>query len=134
MSIIESYMNSPYDLSGSMSKNRFRNEILWGLKRILELYKLDKKFTVVFDYKCDVEVHLEDGFEFYQLKTQNDNGSYTVRKLIGKNKNGDSVLGKLYILKFNEKGEEQDEIKVAVVSNAPLSAGKKYIPIVKLLH
>ncbi|RXT08841.1 dsDNA nuclease domain-containing protein [Ammoniphilus sp. CFH 90114] len=125
MMTIASYMNLPYDLSGSLSKNRFRNEMLWGLKKILELYRTNKDFTVVFDYKCDVEVHLSDRFEFYQLKTQNDFGTYTINNLIKKNKSGDSVLGKVYILKYNENGDEQDEILVAVVSNAPLNDGIK---------
>lgn len=47
MSKIEYYMNLPYDLSGSMSKNRFRNELLWGLKKMYELYKTNEDFVVV---------------------------------------------------------------------------------------
>lgn len=119
------YMNLPFDLSGSRSKNRFRNEILWGLKRMLELYKENDDFTVVFDYVCDIEVHKEDGMEFYQVKTQNNDGAYTVDKLINKNKKGDSVFGKLYKLKFNIKGEERDEIKVSLVSNVAFNDGKR---------
>lgn len=42
------YMNLPFDLSGSRSKNRFRNEILWGLKKILELYKQD----IAYEKRC----------------------------------------------------------------------------------
>lgn len=119
------YMNLPFDLSGSRSKNRFRNEILWGLKRMLELYKENDEFIVVFDYVCDVEVHKEDGLEFYQVKTQNNDGAYTVDKLINKNKTGNSVFGKLYKLKFNTHGDERDEIKVSLVSNAAFNDGKK---------
>ena len=118
-------MNLPYDLSGSMSKNRFRNEILWGLKKIYDLHRKNKEYTVVFDYCCDIEVHTNDYIEFYQVKTQKDSGSYTLEKLIKQNKNGDSVFGKLYILKYNEYGKECDETKIAVVSNAPFNDGKK---------
>ncbi|MDG0871584.1 DUF4297 domain-containing protein [Paenibacillus thiaminolyticus] len=119
------YMSLPYDLSGSMSKNRFRNEVLWGLKKTLDLYKTSKDFTVVFDYKCDIEIHLEDNFEFYQLKTRNDHTAYTVTKLIKKDKAGNSILGKLYTLKYAEDNDEVDKVVVAVVSNAPINDGKK---------
>jgi hypothetical protein len=118
------YMNLPFDLSGSRSKNRFRNEILWGLKKILELYKQDIEFTVVFDYSCDIEVHKEDRFEFYQLKTQQDGTTYTVNKLLNRNSNGDSVFGKLYRMKFSPDGKEVDETKVSLVSNAPLKVDR----------
>jgi hypothetical protein len=47
--IKEEYMNLPYNLSGTMSKNRFKNEILWGIHKILELYKYDKDFNMVFE-------------------------------------------------------------------------------------
>ncbi|WP_455794036.1 dsDNA nuclease domain-containing protein [Clostridium butyricum] len=121
----EHYMNLPYDLSGSISKNRFRNELLWGLKKILDLHKCDKDYTVVFDYCCDIEVHLEDNLEFYQIKTQNNNGTYTINKLISIDKSGNSVLGKLYILKYDENKAENNDIVVALVSNAPLSDSRK---------
>jgi len=96
-----------------------------GLKKIYDLHRENKQYTVVFDYCCDIEVHLKDYIEFYQVKTQKDSGSYTIGKLIKQNKNGDSILGKLYILKYNEFGKECDETKVAVVSNAPFNDGKK---------
>ena len=31
------YLSLPHDLSGSMSKNRFRIELLWGVSKILDL-------------------------------------------------------------------------------------------------
>lgn len=119
------YMKLPYDLSGSIAKNRFRNELLWGLKKIYDLYKLNKPFTVVFDYCCDIEVHLNNGFEFYQIKTDDGNGTYTVDKLLKRNKSGQSVLGKLYILKYNENGIETDKTKIALVSSIPFNDGKE---------
>ncbi|MCP1422497.1 hypothetical protein J3D43_001013 [Paenibacillus xylanexedens] len=118
-------MNQPYDLSGSMSKNRFRNEMLWGLKKILELYKTHIDFTVVFDYKCDIEIHLDENYEFYQLKTRNDHTANTVNKLIKKDKVGRSILGKLYTLKYDDDQTEFDNVVVAIVSNAPINDGKK---------
>lgn len=124
MELVEYYGNLPYDLAGSRAKNRFRNEILWGFKKMLELYKKDFEFTIVFDYCCDIEVHTKEGFEFYQVKTQNDNGSYTIDKLIGRNKSGDSVFGKLYKLKIDLQERERDETKITLVSNAPLYDGK----------
>ncbi|MDO3680173.1 dsDNA nuclease domain-containing protein [Paenibacillus ehimensis] len=120
-----SYMSLPYDLSGSMSKNRFRNEMLWGLKKILDLYRANKNFTIVFDYKCDIEIHLEDNYEFYQLKTRNDHTAYTLARLIKKDKVGNSILGKLYTLKYAEDDKEADKVVVALVSNAPINDGKK---------
>lgn len=121
----EYYMNLPFDLSGSTAKNRFRNELLWGLKRIYDLHRENKEYIVVFDYCCDIEVHLKDCFEFYQVKTQNNAGSYTVDKLIKPDKTGSSVFGKLYILKYNEHGTECDDTKIAVVSNASFNDGNK---------
>lgn len=87
------YRNLFYDLSGSRSKNRFRNDILWGLKKILTyLYKADVEFTVVFEYVCDIEVHSDRDFEFYQVKTQNNDEAYTIEELLKKSNKGESVF------------------------------------------
>ena len=40
MKLSEAYRTIPYDLSGSMSKNRFRQEILWGLSKCLIYLRL----------------------------------------------------------------------------------------------
>lgn len=120
----EYYMNLPYDLAGSIAKNRFRNELLWGLKRILDLHREDKEYTVVFDYCCDIEVHLDNNLEFYQVKSKN-SGTYTTNKLVKLDKTGKSILGKLYILKYDDKKKENDDIIVAIVSNVPLNDGNK---------
>ena len=66
----DSYLKLPYDLSGSMSKNRFRNEMLWGLEKMFELYKTNQDFFMVFDYVCDIEAHLDGKIEFFQIKTK----------------------------------------------------------------
>lgn len=132
MSNSYNYMNLPNDLSGSMAKNRFRNEILWGLKRILELQEEGANYTAIFDFACDVEIHYENKcqYEFYQLKTENTLGKYPLSKLIKTDK-GNSILGKLYILKYCEKGLEQEFVKVAVVSNSPFYDGKKLYPMIE---
>lgn len=124
MSLSEYYSNLPYDLAGARSKNRFKNELLWGFKKMLEIYKKDIDFTIVFDYCCDIEIHKEDGFEFYQVKTQNDNNSYTVDKMVKRNSSGVSILGNLYKLKYDPLNKETDTTHVTLVSNAPLSDGK----------
>lgn len=111
-------MSLPYDVSGSLSKNRFRLELLWGISKMLDLYD-SPDFTVVFDYVCDIEVHLVDGFEFYQIKTHKGDKTYSNKDII-KTKNGHSILGKLYILK---RIEDCPNIKLAVVSNAYFKDG-----------
>lgn len=117
-------MKLPYDLSGSMAKNRFKNEMLWGIHKMLEIYADEKNFNMVFDYVCDIEVHWEnEEYEFYQIKTSNSGEGYTQSKLtrIGKKKN--SVLAKLYILKHNYDGDK-NKIKIAIVSNKPFKDEK----------
>lgn len=120
------YMNLPVDLSGSRSKNRFRLELLWGLGKLIDLMETDEDFTVIFDYVCDIEVHLSEKLEFYQIKTHNSvKGShYQIRQLVKKkNSNSEgSILGKLYTLKIKD---EDENVTVAVVSNIPLSEGLK---------
>lgn len=112
-------MKLPYDLSGSMAKNRFKNELLWGIHKILELYTDEKEFNMVFDYVCDIEIHWENGeYEFYQVKTANSGESYTQSKLTKVGKKENSVLAKLYILKHNFDGDK-NKIKIALVSNKP---------------
>jgi len=127
-------MNLPFDLSGSRAKNRFRNELLWGLKKMLELHKEGDDFTMVFDYSCDIEIHKKDGLEFYQLKTQNSSSSYTIDKILKPSKTGDSIFGKLYILKYDSRKKEKDDIKISLVCNAPLSDGKKTFNNVEIVN
>ena len=118
MDLKEQYMSMPYDLSGSRSKNRFRVELLWGIDKMLELMESDKSFTMVFDYVCDIEVHMEDELEFYQIKTHSKSQSaYTTTSLTKKeNKNSQgSILGKLFVLNTIEGRNNL----IAIVSNSP---------------
>ena len=112
------YLSLPHDLSGSRSKNRFRAELLWGVSKILDLMEEDRDFTMVFDYACDIEVHYENGFEFFQIKTHNQSKSYTTKQLTKVVGEG-SILGKLYVL---AKDNFPGEVRVAVVSNVPYNS------------
>lgn len=114
MSLEKSYENVPLDLSGSISKNRHRNEILWGLKQIFDLYKSGKDFVVIFDNKCDIEIVLDNLISFYQIKTGNKN--FTIDKLVKvSSKKKNSILSTLYSL-YNDSTKSLN-----VVSNCYLS-------------
>lgn len=115
------YLSLPHDLSGSRSKNRFKTEVLWGISKMLDLIENKEKFTAVFDYACDVEIHYDERFEFYQIKTHASKNSYTIDSLTKIEGKG-SILGKLYVL--NKDGKEQD-VKLAIVSNIPLKGKMK---------
>lgn len=122
MSIAEIYKAIPYDLSGSMSKNRFRQEILWGISRMFDLLdEPDMDFCVIFDYKCDIEVHFSNAIEFYQIKSHKVQSPYTFTQL-SKKDGQNSVIAKLFLLK--DISCEQTRIKCALVSNAFLKVGK----------
>ncbi|MGI6176248.1 MAG: dsDNA nuclease domain-containing protein [Christensenellales bacterium] len=113
MKLSEDYRTIPYDLSGSTSKNRFRQEILWGVSKMFDLF--DKpEFCVIFDYKCDIEIHLSDSIEFYQIKSQKAQKPYSFAQL-SKVKGTGSIIGKLFVLKDTSCPETR--IKCALVSN-----------------
>ena len=124
MDIAEYYGKLPCELSGSRSKNRFRLELLWGVSVMLDLIKEDKDFTIVFDYVCDVEIHFKDALEFHQVKTHGPNApsysSVTLTKKKSEQSTG-SILGKLYAL----NKDAVDNVKLVLVSNAPLKIGNK---------
>lgn len=122
------YMSLPYDLSGARSKNRFRFELLWGLSKIYDAYEQGhSNFCIIFDYVCDIELHLEDGtLEFFQIKTKKSAASYTLEQILKIEKGNNSILGKLFILKANSSNYDAP-IKLAIVSNLPFqAAGKIY--------
>lgn len=122
MSMEKIYMELPHDLSGASSKNRFRLEILWGAYKMFDLY--DKEdFCIIFDYKCDIEIHFKDSLQFYQIKTHKVQSPYSFTTLSKQDKTGKSILGKLFVLK--NSSDENTPIKVALVSNAFFKFGKK---------
>lgn len=122
MSIIDDYEKIPADTSGSSSKNRFRLELLWGASKMFDLFDKDD-FYVVFDYKCDIEVHFTDFLEFYQVKTHKVQSPYSFTRLSKKDDTGKSIMGRLYLLK--NALSPSAPLKIAIVSNAFLKIGDK---------
>ena len=122
MSVKEDYSKLPFELSGASSKNRFRLEMLWGASKMFDLFDEDD-FCVVFDYKCDIEVHLNNSLEFYQVKTHKIQSPYTFTTLSKQDKTGKSIIGKLFLLK--NALDPKAAFKVAIVSNAYLKIGNK---------
>lgn len=112
-------MSLPHDLAGSRSKNRFRIELLWGVSKLLDLMEEPGDFTMVFDYVCDIEIHRENGFDFFQIKSKGNTSSFTANNLTSKKKEKGSILGKLYALSANAP---KGSTKVAIVTNAPYYA------------
>lgn len=124
MSDQDFYMNLPSDLSGSISKNRFRHEIFYGLELIFEKYRTKQEFCVIFDYVCDIEVHMKDEFEFYQIKTNKNHKPYTIKSLIEKSNKNNSIIGKLFLIKEKAEGARY-KVSLAIVANVPLKDNKK---------
>lgn len=122
MSVTDDYGKLPFELSGASSKNRFRLEMLWGASKMFDLFDEDN-FCVVFDYKCDIEVHLNNSLEFYQVKTHKIQSPYTFSTLSKQDKTGKSIIGKLFLLK--NALDPTAPFKVAIVSNAYLKIGNK---------
>ena len=116
------YMDLPKDLSGSISKNRFRLELLWEVSKIIDEHKTKNEYTVIFDFKCDIELHKENELNFYQIKTKK-SGNYNSNNLCKRNKNEkNSILGKLYALYSSNYN-----IKLAIVCNHQLKINNKEI-------
>lgn len=122
MSITDEYSKIPYELSGASSKNRFRLEMLWGASKMFDLFE-KKDFCIVFDYKCDIELHFDDAFEFFQVKTHKVQSPYRFSTISKPGKTNQSIFGKLYLLK--NAVAPTTSVKVAIVSNAYLQIGKK---------
>lgn len=120
LGVVDVYTKIPYDLSGSISKNRFRQELCWGISKMFDLF--DKEdFCVVFDYKCDIEIHFNDSIEFYQIKTHKIQSPYKFSNL-KRHKDGPSIIAKLFVLK--DTSSPDVPIRCAIVSNAFLQIGK----------
>lgn len=125
MDYSEFYMSLPYDISGSRSKNRFRVELLWGINKMIDMCCEDNSdFAMVFDYVCDIELHMNDRFEFYQIKSHKGTKSYNINNLTRIDKESlNSILGKLYMIKSSNIAEHK--MKLAIVSNAFLKCNEK---------
>ncbi|WP_305296934.1 dsDNA nuclease domain-containing protein [Parvibacter caecicola] len=115
----ETYMSKLPDMSGSIAKNRFRVELLWGIEKLLDcLDRGIEDFTVVFDYCCDIELHLDGSYEFYQVKTSAGKKfgvSWVSKK---SSQSGTSIVGKLYEL---HDIESDGLIRLVIVGNKPFT-------------
>lgn len=116
----KNYFSLPKDLAGSIAKNRFRLELLWGIKRILDMYDETTDFVAIFDYVCDVEIHFSQESIYYQIKTKNDGSPFTLQRIctMPKGKRGNqlpSIMGKLMLIK--SRADESSVTKVAIVAN-----------------
>ena len=120
LGVADIYAKIPYDLSGSMSKNRFRQELCWGISKMFDLF--DKEdFCVVFDYKCDIEIHFDDSIEFYQIKTHKIQSPYKFSDL-KRHKEESSIIAKLFMLK--DTSSPETPIRCAIVSNVFFQVGR----------
>ncbi|MEA4998147.1 MAG: dsDNA nuclease domain-containing protein [Candidatus Limiplasma sp.] len=122
------YLQLPIDLSGSMAKNRFRWEMLWGIYRIFDLYNTTEDFVVIFDCVCDVEIFTDSNDFYYQIKSKKETKAYTAGALCKTEKAQDestlpSILGKLYRIKATS--DPHRSVCVAVVANVGFSHQKK---------
>ena len=131
MNLIDEYGKIPYELSGATAKNRFRLEMLWGASKMFDLFDEDD-FCVVYDYKCDIEIHLSNSLEFYQIKTHKVQEPYRFTQISKRDKTGKSIFGKVYLLK-NAKSSSIP-IKVAIVSNTFLKIDKTIYSESETLH
>lgn len=109
------------DMSGSIAKNRFRIEMLWGISKMFDIYDEYEDFTVVFDNVCDIEFHLDNGQEYYQIKSNKVASPKRINYYVKKPENGNSIFGKLIML----NDQKYNTLKIALVSNAYLCDGKK---------
>ena len=123
MKIKDMYENLPFDLSGARTKNRFDFEILYGIELLIDNYHILNDYTIVFDYVCDIELHCNDNdiLKFYQLKTNNTGKPNNINFLTKKEKDKDSIIGKMYKISNNDFSSN---ISVLLVSNAPLINNK----------
>lgn len=118
------YENMKPDMSGSLAKNRTRIEVLWGLDQLLEQMRGDKDFAVVFDYLCDIELHLEDSIEFQQVKTK-EGDHFSFGWLCNAREGKSPVIVTLYRLKEIE--EPGKVTKLFIVANRPLMIDRKRV-------
>lgn len=56
-------------------------------------------FCIVFDYKCDIEIHFKDYLEFYQIKTHKVRKPYKFTVISKPDKNTGKSTRRLYLLK-----------------------------------
>ncbi len=109
-------MDYEADKAGSRSKNRFKFEVYWGLNKFLDAFRKSQNFTMVFDYVCDIELHYDEFYEFYQVKTSTSK-IYNTSMLTAKGKKKNSIIGTLYKIRSKETEKGAEKSKLAIVSN-----------------
>lgn len=125
MDIKNEYMHLTYDLAGSQTKNRFRQELLWGISVALDNLTNEDWNAVVFDYVCDIELHYNNRLELHQLKVNKSQKNFTLNSLTT-SKNQNSIVGKLLI----PLNESNICIKGIIVTNCFLKHNNKNIDCV----
>lgn len=119
------------DLSGSTAKNRFRNELLWGVYKIYLTYLNDQReFFVIFDYACDIELGYDDELFLYQIKTKAiQKGNFTLNELVKIEKGSkQSILSTLL------QNDVDDQIReLNIVANKNLSCSDSVLSKVENL-
>ena len=100
LALADTYSRIPHDLSGSMSKNRFRQELFWGISKMFDLFDREN-FCFVFTTSAMSKYILAiplNSIKFYQIRTHKVQSPYkftALKKIDGKQ----SIIAKLYLLK-----------------------------------
>lgn len=97
--------NAPRERGGRIAKNRTSFEKSFAIYLLLDIHKILKDYTIVFDYYDDVVVfdssQSPNQISFYQVKSKED-GNWTINKILSRKQGKDgqrlnSILGKMYI-------------------------------------
>lgn len=106
------------DKTGSEINKRFDYQRYWGILKCFELFKKGIDFNVVFEGAEDIDVILDEGIHYYQIKTNSTKTKYTLTTLLGH-----SGTERLSILsKLAGKEKNQHTLSLNIVSNLPFEA------------
>lgn len=114
------------ETAGADTQKRFHYQMLYGLLLILENYKEEEDYAVIFEFHDDI-AFLDNSLSpekvsFYQIKTK-ERGHWNIRELINKGKtkeNKDGVLSVIEKMCLNIKKFEDSVDFVSFVSNAEI--------------
>jgi hypothetical protein len=109
---------TPRESSGARTSNRFDYQKDWAICKLLELHDSVDDYLVIFEYHDDIAIVdspiIPKKISFYQVKTKG-RGNWTIKNLIKKDKNGNTILGKMFLNIINF----QDHIEsINFISNA----------------
>lgn len=99
----------PRENSGSSSANRFDFQKNWAICKLLELSNNNNDFLLAFEFHEDILIFDSSvnptSIEFYQIKSKNTSGKFSLTQLLTRKKlkdsTGNSILGKLLQNKTN---------------------------------